>query len=1020
MYNIEAKRTRISPEIIATTISFCLFTFLFLLLKQILKTTCGISASIATFIAFAPAYIGQLIFEKYVCHNKERFNGRQGLLALIRFGFDISIYTLLALLFHNMLHANYFLVGSIAAVVILCFNYYFGKKYIFKTSLPNESRLSSFYNLFYKNRYVLFSGLITFIIFAIISFVFALYPFGDNLIFKHDLYHQYAAMFYEFYDVVTKHKSFLYSWNSGGSSFFGDYFNYLSSPLSYLIFLFDREQIAGALNILIVLKGVLISMSFAYYLKESKNEHSYVAVALSLAYTFSGYFLANFWNVMWLDALIILPFVTLGIEKIINDGKGKLYLFSLVLLFISNYYTGYMICIYAVVYFFAYYFSKYSIKDKLDHVNKFRKITLRIINRGLIFAFYSLIAGMLCACFLFPVYCVLQNSSATTDSFPTDLSWNFGMLDFMTSHLAGLETTFRSNEGDVLPNVYCSVVSVISVVLYFLNNKVSIKNKIMYSVLLIFFVLSFNTNITNYIWHAFHVPNDIPYRYSFIYIFIFLTIAAEGLQNLKSLESKDIMYVGMAFVVLIAIMQKNQTDKMSNTTILISLIFVIIYTFALIAYKNCAAKKTISLALVIIMFFETFLSGCFIFKPMLNNSSYTRNISSMTEAAEYINNVSDNFYRTEQISHDTNNDARLYDCNSLTAFSSMAYERFSHFQQFVGTWSNGKNSFCYHPQTPVYNMIYGVKYLVGFDNDSIDEKYYKQIEVVDENTKIYENKYSLPVLFTVPKSCSSWQSSGYNPFAAQSNFIKEATGVDNLYNPVRFVNFETTNDSFDAIDKNGIYEYDVNQKGNINVTIEPEKDGNVYIVAFAFQDEKTKVTYQFDNGNEKTQETYEPYIYDLGNCNKGENIRISMNFSSLCNDNDPSGKTPVYFLAYTLNDEALDAAYNILQNNIVQNTEYNETHIHGVVNATEDSYIYTSIPYDSSWVAYIDGKKVDTTSIGTINASDTGAQLMIPISKGEHSVELKYIPKGILSGCIISVVGLILMLYFVKKNKKML
>ena len=83
-----------------------------------------------------------------------------------------------------------------------------------------------------------------------------------------DLYHQYGPLFAELYDRVVEHKSFIYSWQSGGgSSFLGNYFNYLSSPLSAIIFLFDRKDISYAITTLVLVKGCLSAGTFAYYLK---------------------------------------------------------------------------------------------------------------------------------------------------------------------------------------------------------------------------------------------------------------------------------------------------------------------------------------------------------------------------------------------------------------------------------------------------------------------------------------------------------------------------------------------------------------------------------------------------------------------------------------------------------------------------------------------------------------------------------------------------------------------------------
>ena len=57
-------------------------------------------------------------------------------------------------------------------------------------------------------------------------------------------------------------------------------------------------------------------------------------------------------NIMWMDGMMLLPLVALGIEEIILKGKYKLYMIVLFMVVVSNYYIGYMICIFSVVYFF--------------------------------------------------------------------------------------------------------------------------------------------------------------------------------------------------------------------------------------------------------------------------------------------------------------------------------------------------------------------------------------------------------------------------------------------------------------------------------------------------------------------------------------------------------------------------------------------------------------------------------------------------------------------------------------------
>ena len=58
---------------------------------------------------------------------------------------------------------------------------------------------------------------------------------------------------------------------------------------------------------------------------------------------------------MWIDGMILLPLIVLGIEQLVHNGKGALYTGALAVLLLSNYYMGYMACIFSVLYFLAYF-----------------------------------------------------------------------------------------------------------------------------------------------------------------------------------------------------------------------------------------------------------------------------------------------------------------------------------------------------------------------------------------------------------------------------------------------------------------------------------------------------------------------------------------------------------------------------------------------------------------------------------------------------------------------------------------
>ncbi|WP_369346807.1 YfhO family protein [Apilactobacillus ozensis] len=62
--------------------------------------------------------------------------------------------------------------------------------------------------------------------------------------------------------------------------------------------------------------------------------------------------IANQLNIMWLDGMIFLPIIILGVNKIVEKNNCKTYIIALSLMIIINYYIGYMICIFFITIFY--------------------------------------------------------------------------------------------------------------------------------------------------------------------------------------------------------------------------------------------------------------------------------------------------------------------------------------------------------------------------------------------------------------------------------------------------------------------------------------------------------------------------------------------------------------------------------------------------------------------------------------------------------------------------------------------
>lgn len=1015
----------LNGETVNYTVCYFAVSLLFIVFKQLFKVALGISAGISAGVAAAVAAVVLFILEKkFVFNNVQRGKtGKQILLYLFRCAVDFGFYKIATFVFVTILENIPAFAYFITFFIYLFFNYYFDRLIVFDcVKKAQNNKNGRAYKLFWDNRFVLASMLFAFVVISILFLLMTTFPFGDTTVLRMDLYHQYGPLFCELYDRVMGLKTFNYSWISGGgSSFIGNYFNYLSSPLSAIILLFDRKEMPYAITTIVAVKGILCAGTFTYYIKKSLDRHSFASACFGVFYAFSAYFLAYYWNVMWLDGMFLLPLVTLGIERIINEGKPVLYIASLTVLFYSTYYMAYMTCIFSVVYFVCYFILKHGLSDEVHKGLRFEKryslkkfTNNRLIYSGLMFAGASVFAALLCAVALIPVYLILQNSAATSDSFPKSIDLYQDLLNIVTSHLAAVETTIRSSGEDVLPNIYCGVLGIILLPLYVINKKISVKEKAVYILLLLFFIMSFNVNVANFIWHAFHYPNDLPFRFSFMYIFVFLIVAFRALEHFKAYEYKDIAFCGLFWIFMIMLLQKYMTNKMGTVTIYMNIVLIMLWTAFLLIIKNGKYSKTlINVFMVFFVICECALGAASTI-PLNNELKvYTENYNTYREAIDYAEKKDDSLYRFELSKLVTRMDSCLYGYRGISTFSSMAYETYSGNQYTLGMFGNRINSYTYNTQTPIYNMLYGIKYINKVEESlapSVD--YYEKIYTTkDEKCELYENKYYLPLAFTVPSEIKDAVVEEGNPFEVQEDIIDRACGTSDVFIPVEYVSTEFDEIDGEEVEQNGTYYFtksdSENTYGTIDITIKAVNNSNLYVYITSPKIENVNYYYKGkDDGVYQNIET--PYIMDLGKHRKGDEIRISIDCGDIETD---SSYFEIY--AYNIDYDKVVAAHELLSLGAMDITSYSDTHISGKINAGYNGMLYTSIPFDKGWEIYIDGEKLEPIEL-------YDCQLACNIKKGEHTVEFKYTPQGLIYGLLITCAswGGVVGYFAVKRIKK--
>ncbi len=148
------------------------------------------------------------------------------------------------------------------------------------------------------------------------------YPFGEKALLIMDMNDQYIHFFASLKDLVSGDNSLFFSWSKAmGQNYIGLFAYYLASPLSFLTLFFGNEILPLGIFVLTVLKISLCGLTFSVYLSQAFDENRTFKLFFTTCYALMSYNLVYSLSLMWLDAVIYLPIILLGIESIIKGKK---------------------------------------------------------------------------------------------------------------------------------------------------------------------------------------------------------------------------------------------------------------------------------------------------------------------------------------------------------------------------------------------------------------------------------------------------------------------------------------------------------------------------------------------------------------------------------------------------------------------------------------------------------------------------------------------------------------------------
>ncbi|MEE3429204.1 MAG: YfhO family protein [Ruminococcus sp.] len=202
-------------------------------------------------------------------------------------------------------------------------------------------------SFFQRNIFVLFSFLIPFALMFIAFAVMGCQPFGDKQILVTDLWHQYFPFLVDFQDKLKHGESLFWSWTQGsGTNYFALMSYYVASPLNFLtvilpssLFGFTNIDILNMfLTFSVALKIGLAGGFFALFLRYTFKRDDISLVIFSTCFALSAFFMGYYWCEIWLDTAALTPLVVMGFTALMREGKFRLYIITLALSILANYY----------------------------------------------------------------------------------------------------------------------------------------------------------------------------------------------------------------------------------------------------------------------------------------------------------------------------------------------------------------------------------------------------------------------------------------------------------------------------------------------------------------------------------------------------------------------------------------------------------------------------------------------------------------------------------------------------------
>ena len=827
--------------------------------------------------------------------------------------------------------------------------------------------------------------------------------YGNDTLLRGDLYAQYIDFISMFLRVLRGEESFWYSFSlflGSGSVLSNAY--YCLTPFN-LLYLLDFISIPAMTAVIIGLKFALAAATFSVFCEKVLKRHDIFVILFSLCYAFNSFSISFYFNMIWLDALYMLPILTWLLFELVDQGRWRGLIFCWFYLFLTNFYMAYTLGIFALFTFIL------LLILRTEHWG--RQSLRSILHRALLFALPVLLAAGLCAFILLPSALFIFSHMAG-DNFEFE-ELRCSIPDIINAMFIGV----MPNMDNATPLLYCGIPALLLLPFYFMCRSFRRKERLLVFILLLFFMIGMMFLPLFMALHAFDYPNWYSFRFSYIVCFVICAVGCRMSDQLDAAICKKLPIYVIGLLVFFSFMKGFWPLRVSRTQVThsqtefyVNAVFLLFWCILLILKTNAAPAKTriqaLSSALLpVLLISELTINGTLCMQHTglrpLSEAQYNTWYSSEKAAIQEIKKQDPGFYRISVVNEFSSNAPAMFGYAGFNTFStSDVYDlRMALHGLGICAVNRAIEEYGY---TPVTFMLLGQKYTVSLPR-------YIEGEIPTEAATITRNDYALPLGYMVSDAIENYSATD-DPFANQEQLLRLMTGRSyDFYDEIPLDDIERATYNMENLNINGIYTF------SRQITSLPEAytifgakipDGQDFYACFTravpeARDTSSHVIAEANGYNETP-------VLSYGCIHKGKPMEdvfpadhstVTVYFSTFAQHTEYCDS--FYFVRY--HDEELSDAFRELNRNGLQIDSFRSDLIKGSITATpEKNILFTTIPLENGWSATVDGSPAEIC--GVMDNAFTALRL----TPGTHEIVFRYTAPGSRTGAVISLLSLLL------------